>query len=78
MVGLEIVRDKESKMPCDPAFFADVFERTKDYGILASKAGRNGNVFRFLPPLCVTEEDIDFALDVIDISMKEAIENQKK
>lgn len=78
MIGLELVRDKESKAPIDPAFFADMFERTKDYGMLASKAGRNGNIFRFLPPLCVTEEDIDFTLDVIDISMKEAIENHKK
>lgn len=36
MVGLEVVRDKESKMPVDREFFSDLFERTKDYGLLAS------------------------------------------
>ena len=72
MIGVELVKDKESKTPVDPAFFADVFERTKDYGVLLSKSGRFGNVLRFLPSMCITEEDVDFALDVIDISFKEA------
>lgn len=66
MIGVEFVEDKESKTPVDAKFVADVFERTKDYGVLCSKAGRFGNVLRFLPPMCITEDDVDFALDVID------------
>ena len=78
MVGVELVKDKESKTPADRDFAADVFEKTKDYGMLCSKTGRYGNILRFLPPLCVTEDDIDFALDVLDISIKEAYKNKKK
>jgi 4-aminobutyrate aminotransferase-like enzyme len=75
MLGMEFVRDRDSKLPIDADLFADIFERTKDYGVLASKAGRFGNILRFLPPLCVTEEDIDFTLDVVELSIKEAYEN---
>lgn len=71
MVGVELVKDKKSKKPVDPKFFHDVFETLKDYGVLCSKAGRFGNTLRFLPPMCVTEEDIDFALDVIDITLRD-------
>lgn len=77
MVGVELVRDQESKQPVDPEFFADVFERTKDYGILLGKGGRYGNTLRIQPPMCLTEDDINFALDVLDISFKEANEAKK-
>jgi len=72
MIGVELVRDKESKIPIEPEFFADVFERTKDYGILLGKGGRFGNTLRIQPPMCVNEDDINFALDVLDISLNEA------
>jgi alanine-glyoxylate transaminase/(R)-3-amino-2-methylpropionate-pyruvate transaminase len=78
MIGVELVRDQESKLPCTPEFFGDVFERTKDYGILLGKGGRFGNTLRVQPPMCVSEDDINFALDVLDMSLKEANENLKK
>lgn len=45
MIGIEIVKDKESKIP-DLALFEEIFERTKNYGLLFGKGGRFGNVFR--------------------------------
>jgi len=45
MIGLEIVKDKESKLP-DADLFNDIFENTKDYGVLLGKGGRFGNTFR--------------------------------
>ena len=75
MIGVELVRDKQSKAPCDPEFFADVFENTKTHGILLGKGGRFGTTLRIQPPMCLSEDDVDFALDVIDASFKEA---QKK
>lgn len=72
MIGMEIVRDQESNEPVDPEFFADFFERTKDYGILLGKGGRFFNTIRIQPPMCVSEQDVDFALDVIDQSLKDA------
>lgn len=77
MIGVELVRDKESKTPASPEFFAEVFEKTKDYGILLGKGGRFGNTLRIQPPMCLSEDDVDFALDVLDISFKEATQIKK-
>ena len=45
MIGMELVKDKESKEP-NPDFFAKVYEKTKDYGLLVGKGGRFGTTFR--------------------------------
>ena len=45
MIGIELVKDKESKEP-NPEFFTKVYEKTKDYGILVGKGGRFGTTFR--------------------------------
>lgn len=74
MIGVELVRDQESNIPAEPEFFKDVFEKTKDYGVLMGKGGRFFNTFRIQPPMCITEQDVDFALDVLDQSLREAVE----
>lgn len=78
MIGCEFVKNRETKTPIDAELFGEIFEKMKDYGVLASKSGRFGNTLRFIPPLCVTEEDVDFTLDVIEISLKEALDNHRK
>jgi len=72
MLGMEIVKDKETKAP-DNELFNDMFEKTKDYGILLGKGGRFGNTFRIQPPMCITEQDVEFSLDVIERSLKESL-----
>jgi len=72
MLGLEIVKDKESKTP-DNELFNDMFERTKDHGLLLGKGGRHGNVFRIQPPMCITEQDVAYSVDVIERSLKESL-----
>ena len=66
MIGIELVRDQESLEPLDPVLIAELFEKTKDFGILFGKGGRYGNVFRIQPPMCLNEQDVDFTLDVLD------------
>jgi alanine-glyoxylate transaminase/(R)-3-amino-2-methylpropionate-pyruvate transaminase len=68
MLGIELVKDKESKLP-NPELFDDVWEKTKNYGLLMGKGGRFGSVFRIQPPMCFTKEDIDFAIDTVDRSI---------
>lgn len=72
MMGLEIVTDKESKLP-DNALFNDIFEKTKDYGLLLGKGGRFGNTFRIQPPMCINEKDVEFSLDVFERSIRESL-----
>ena len=47
------------------------FERMKDMGLLIGKGGLLGNVFRIKPPMCITQRDADFMLEVMDVALSE-------
>ncbi|REK09995.1 MAG: aspartate aminotransferase family protein [Planctomycetota bacterium] len=65
MVGIELVRDRETKEPA-PEETADVLEGTKDRGLLLGKGGLYGNVLRIKPPMCLSKDDADFMVDCLD------------
>jgi alanine-glyoxylate transaminase/(R)-3-amino-2-methylpropionate-pyruvate transaminase len=50
----------------------DVLEVARELGILLGKGGLAGNVLRIKPPMCVTEADADFAVDVLDRALARA------
>jgi alanine-glyoxylate transaminase/(R)-3-amino-2-methylpropionate-pyruvate transaminase len=52
------------------AELGEVFERMKDMGVLMGKGGLYGNVFRIKPPMCITKDDADFLVDVMDHAME--------
>jgi len=70
MTGIELVKDRTTKEPAT-AETLQVFERTKDLGLLTGKGGLYANVLRIKPPMCITEDDVEFALDVLDIALSE-------
>jgi len=49
---------------------AEVLELAKDRGLLIGKGGLYGNVLRIKPPMCITENDADFLLEVLDDCFK--------
>ncbi|XP_055328838.1 alanine--glyoxylate aminotransferase 2, mitochondrial-like [Paramacrobiotus metropolitanus] len=69
MVGVEMVKDRKSKTPLPAADMAEIWETTKDLGVLIGKGGYYGNVFRIKPPMCITKEDVDFTLDVFKTAL---------
>jgi alanine-glyoxylate transaminase/(R)-3-amino-2-methylpropionate-pyruvate transaminase len=69
MVGVELVEDRETKLPAGAAT-GQVLEVAKEMGLLIGRGGLSGNVLRIKPPLCITGEDVDFALAVLDRALE--------
>ena len=65
MLGIELVKDRATKEPAK-AECAQVLETCKEMGLLLGKGGLHGQTIRFSPPMCVTEPDADFLLEVLD------------
>jgi alanine-glyoxylate transaminase/(R)-3-amino-2-methylpropionate-pyruvate transaminase len=70
MLGVELVKDRRSKEPAGQEC-ARVFERAKELGLLIGKGGLYGNVLRIKPPMCITKEDVDFMVQVLDTAFAE-------
>ncbi|CAN5826902.1 N/A [soil metagenome] len=71
MLGVELVRDRTSREPAKQETL-DVLEHARELGVLLGKGGLEGNVLRIKPPMCITEADADFAVDVLDRALTAA------
>lgn len=69
MIGIEIVKDPETKEPAEEKT-AKILEKSHERGVILIKAGTHGNVIRFLAPLVIDEEDLETGLDVIEDSIR--------
>ncbi len=67
--GLELVRDRTTKEPA-VGETAELLEATREMGVLFGKTGFHGNVLRIKPPLCLTREDAEFGLAVLDQGLR--------
>ncbi|XP_050399414.1 alanine--glyoxylate aminotransferase 2, mitochondrial [Patella vulgata] len=73
MIGVEMVEDRSSRKPLPADKMADIWEETKDQGILLGKGGFYGNTFRIKPPMCLKKDDVDFSLEVLRSSIKKVM-----
>ncbi len=70
MLGVELVRDRQTKEPANTEA-AEIMEECKKRGLLIGKGGLYGNTLRIKPPMCITKDDADFLADCIDGVMAE-------
>jgi 4-aminobutyrate aminotransferase/(S)-3-amino-2-methylpropionate transaminase len=70
MLGVEFVKDKETKEP-NPEFVAAMVQSALKKGLMMENAGSAGNVIRFLAPLCMTEEQLDAGLKIFEACILE-------
>jgi alanine-glyoxylate transaminase/(R)-3-amino-2-methylpropionate-pyruvate transaminase len=71
MLGVELVSDRATRATATAATL-DVLEFAREMGVLMGKGGLDGNVLRIKPPLCITAEDVEFALEVLDRALEKA------
>jgi 4-aminobutyrate aminotransferase/(S)-3-amino-2-methylpropionate transaminase len=65
MLALEFVRDRESKTPVAPDVVLRVTQETLKRGLITIRAGLYANCLRLLPPLNVTDEQIDEGMGIV-------------
>jgi len=71
-LGVEMVRDSESKVP-DASLALSLSDRLKDKGFLVSYSGRFNNVLKIRPPLVFSHENADQFLCAFDTCMEEMV-----
>jgi 2,2-dialkylglycine decarboxylase (pyruvate) len=71
LVGLELVEDREGRRPADAlgaVVTAECLRRGLSMNIV--RAGSGANCFRMAPPLTISEDEIDHAVEILDSSLK--------
>ncbi|WP_461206166.1 4-aminobutyrate--2-oxoglutarate transaminase [Clostridium sp. DL1XJH146] len=65
MIGVEFVKDKETKDPYKE-IISEICKYCLEKGVIFISAGIFSNVIRFLPPLVMTDEQLEYGLDVLE------------
>ena len=71
MVAVELVHDRATKEPA-PDLAARVMDGAKARGLIVGKGGLHANTLRICPPLIVTTDDVDAAVEALDGAMAAA------
>src|SRR6266403_2103508 len=70
MIGAELITDRESRKPA-AALCQRVLTRAFHNGLILLSCGVS--TLRFIPPLLVSRENVDEAMGLLEISLKEAM-----
>ncbi|HEV8150899.1 MAG TPA: aminotransferase class III-fold pyridoxal phosphate-dependent enzyme, partial [Gemmatimonadales bacterium] len=69
-LGLELVRDRETRDPAGPEA-SQVANRMRERGVLLSTDGPDHNVLKLKPPLCFARDDAAHLLEQLDRTLSE-------
>ncbi|WP_425398199.1 aspartate aminotransferase family protein [Aeoliella sp.] len=65
MLGLELVTDRKTREPASQ-LAADVLEAMKHRNVIIGKGGLYGNTLRIKPPMCITKDDAEYLVAMLD------------
>jgi 4-aminobutyrate aminotransferase-like enzyme len=65
VMGLEFVKDKQTKTPA-PELIKPLITDCANHGLLIGSVGMHGNVIRVAPPLCITQAEADESLEIME------------
>ncbi|MEA1011830.1 MULTISPECIES: 4-aminobutyrate--2-oxoglutarate transaminase [Bacillus cereus group] len=68
MTAIELVKDKETKEPAAEEVKA-IMKETHNKGVITISAGIYSNVLRFLPPLVITDEQLEEGLTILEAAI---------
>ena len=74
LLGVEIVKDRHSKIP-DPALGSRISERCLELGLSMNIVRIKGfaGVFRIAPPLTITRDEIDLGVSILDQAIADCL-----
>ena len=70
MMAMELVSDREAKTPA-PDWADAVVQKCHANGLLLIKAGNHSNVIRALPPLVITDKELEKAFQILENAFSE-------
>ncbi|MBJ8107120.1 MULTISPECIES: 4-aminobutyrate--2-oxoglutarate transaminase [Bacillus cereus group] len=68
MTAIELVKDRETKEPATEEVKA-IMKETHSKGVITISAGIYSNVLRFLPPLVITDEQLEEGLTILEAAI---------
>src|SRR5580658_6563471 len=69
LIGVELVKDRATKEPMDPATITAVVDHCKEQGVIVGRSGggrRHGGTIVFSPPLVITRAECDRLVETLD------------
>jgi 4-aminobutyrate aminotransferase/(S)-3-amino-2-methylpropionate transaminase len=76
MLVVEFVKDRNTKEP-DMDFAMAVIKKCVSNGLILIRAGLYTNCIRFLPPIVITDEQLNEGMDVIENAIQEVLNERK-
>jgi len=67
MIGIELVKPGTNEP--DPEAFIFLSKHARQNRLLILSCGPYGNVIRFIPPLCVTEDELNIGIDAVEAAL---------
>ncbi|XP_036614212.1 alanine--glyoxylate aminotransferase 2, mitochondrial isoform X2 [Trichosurus vulpecula] len=78
MIGIEMVQDQDSRQPLPLKEMNLIHEDCKDMGLILGRGGLFSQTFRIAPPMCITKQEADFAVEVLHSVLSRHMEKRAK